>query len=396
MRFASAISTEFEIERGCRDAAGQCRDQLGGDADFAVVFVSPDMHGDLQRIGRIISDLLRPSGLVGCTGGGVIGNGREVEGRPALSVVAACMPGVELHARHLDADSLPDADAAPAHWHRLLGVGPEQARGFVLLPEPFSFPLGALLAGLDFAYPGVPKFGGIASGGERSRSNPLFLGAQVHDAGAVVLGLTGDVVVETLVAQGCKPFGRAGRITSAQETLLQAIEGKPTMRFLQEQLENLDAGELQLARENPLFLGIALDPFTVEEPGLGDYLIRNVTGFDPKSGCVRIGELLPVGRLVQFHLRDRHTSHHELRELLLQSRDSQRTHPAGALLFSCLGRGRTLYGEEGHDSRLFREVLGEVPIGGFFCNGEIGPVAGVTYVHGYTSSFGLFRARSSA
>ena len=66
--------------------------------------------------------------------------------------------------------------------------------------------------------------------------------------------------------------------------------------------------------------------------------------------------------------------------------------PAGALLFSCLGRGAYLYGRPDHDTEAFHRHLGEVPLGGFFCNGEIGPVRGTTFLHGYTSAFALFRS----
>lgn len=59
-------------------------------------------------------------------------------------------------------------------------------------------------------------------------------------------------------------------------------------------------------------------------------------------------------------------------------------------MFSCLGRGENLYEEPNFDSDLFRQYLGEIPLGGFFCNGEIGPIGGNTYLHGYTSVFGIF------
>ena len=107
-----------------------------------------------------------------------------------------------------------------------------------------------------------------------------------------------------------------------------------------------------------------------------------------------IGELLKEGQLVQFHLRDAETSAEDLTAVLeryaVENRENQ-VH--GALLFSCLGRGQYLYGRPNHDTDIFHEKLGPVPLGGFFCNGEIGPVSGTTFLHGYTSSFGIFRPR---
>ena len=107
----------------------------------------------------------------------------------------------------------------------------------------------------------------------------------------------------------------------------------------------------------------------------------------------RMGALLRRGQTVQFHLRDAHTSEEDLRHLLHQY-SPLRDKAKGALLFSCLGRGQFLYGRPDHDSRLFHGNVGPVPLGGFFCNGEIGPVAGTTYLHGYTSCFGVFRPKA--
>ena len=66
---------------------------------------------------------------------------------------------------------------------------------------------------------------------------------------------------------------------------------------------------------------------------------------------------------------------------------------SGALLFSCTGRGMGLYGQTDHDSNAFRRLVADVPVGGFFCDGEIGPVHNSTYVHGYTSAFAVFSER---
>src|SRR5262249_29734662 len=128
----------------------------------------------------------------------------------------------------------------------------------------------------------------------------------------------------------------------------------------------------------------------------GDFLIRNILGIEPRSGALVIGEIPQVERTVQFHLRDAATSADDLRLTLkryCEEHNEGDGQAAGALLFSCLGRGRHLYGRANHDSECFRQYLGEVPLGGFFCSGEIGPVGGTTFLHGYTSSFGIFREK---
>ena len=142
-----------------------------------------------------------------------------------------------------------------------------------------------------------------------------------------------------------------------------------------------------------LFLGVVMDEF-IDEPQQGDFLIRNVMGMDDRNGSLAIGEMLKEGQMVQFHLRDADTSAQDLAAVLERyAGDNRENSVQGALLFSCLGRGQYLYGRPNHDTDLFRDKLGAVPLGGFFCNGEIGPVSGTTFLHGYTSSFGIFRPR---
>ena len=389
MLFRSAISTDDDLGTACREAARKAKEALdGASPDLGLAFVST-RYGSLEHVPELLRDECGEIALAGCSGGGIIGAGLEVEGEPAVSVSLGSLPGVELHLRHLTVEELPDPDAAPTAWTSMLGAAAAQTKGLVVIPEPFTFPADRLLQGLDYAYPGVAKVGGLASGGDQPGQHSLFADTSCHHSGAVVLALCGAVELDTLVAQGCRPFGRAGRITSCENHHLIAVDGEPALQFLQGQIEGLPAGEVELVRSSPIFLGIGMDPFAVDSPGPGDFLIRNILGYDQDSGMMVIGQKLATGRHVQFHLRDRRSSAEDLREVLARSAPDGK--PQGALLFSCLGRGEHLYGEKGHDSRVFREVIGKVAIGGFFCNGEIGPIGGTTHLHGYTSSFALFR-----
>lgn len=396
MRFATAISTAANLETACLEAAERARRDLGaGRIDLCIVFVAAG-YPACEQVPQILGDALAPATLFGCTGGGILGGGDEVEGQLAVSITLARLPRVQIHAALVTDADLPDPDAPPSAWVERIGIAADSARGFVVIPEPFTFSAERLLGGLDYAYPGVPKIGGIASGSRHPGGHALFLDRSTHHGGALVVSFAGDVVIEPLVAQGCKPFGKVGRITEAEHNYLKRVDGQPAMGFLQEQLETLQGEELELARSTPVFLGIAMDPFTTRAPEPGDFLIRNLLGFDPRSGTLSVGELLSVGRAVQFHLRDASTSREDLRQVLERATRTGAPAARGALLFSCLGRGHHLYGERGHDSRLFRDLVGAVPLGGFFCNGEIGPVQGTTYLHGYTSSFALFRERPRA
>jgi small ligand-binding sensory domain FIST len=136
-----------------------------------------------------------------------------------------------------------------------------------------------------------------------------------------------------------------------------------------------------------------MDEFN-EEPKLGDFLVRNILGVDARSGGLAVGERLREGQSVQFHLRDAEASSLDLQSMLSQYvSDHQPGSEAGAMLFQCLGRGSYLFGRPDHDTDMFREMVGSIPLTGFFCNGEIGQVGGSTYLHGYTSSFGIFRPK---
>jgi small ligand-binding sensory domain FIST len=210
----------------------------------------------------------------------------------------------------------------------------------------------------------------------------------------VGVALSGNVVVDTLVAQGCRPVGELMRVTRCQGNILYELDGRPAFEAVQELFATLDEYDRRLAG-TALFVGVLMDEFR-DEPRVGDFLIRNLIGADPRRGALAVGEYLQEGMRVRFHLRDAETSAEDLHTMLKGYEKSSPETLSGALLFSCLGRGEGLYGLPNFDTGVFREHLGDVPVGGFFCNGEIGPVGGNTFLHGYTSSFGLFRPRTPA
>ena len=393
MKWASAISEQASLVSAINECVAAISAQLGDlPCDLAVAFVSADHFNDYDRVPRLIREKLGYPLVLGCSGGGIIGNGMEVEQRSAVSITAANLPGVSLVDFHLEGKQLPDLDAAPQSWEDLIQVTREQEPQFVVLADPFSFPVQNLLLGLDFAFERAAKIGGLASGGQRQGMNGLFLGDRVHHSGAVGVALHGNVAVDTVVAQGCRPIGKPMRITRSNKNLLEEVDGEAPLAVLRSLFRELSPRDQGLMR-NSLFLGVVMDEF-IDAPRQGDFLIRNVMGMDDQTGKLAIGEMLKEGQLVQFHLRDAETSAEDLMAVLDRYAADNRENPVqGALLFSCLGRGQYLYGRPNHDTDLFRDKLGPVPLGGFFCNGEIGPVSGTTFLHGYTSSFGIFRPR---
>ncbi len=388
MKWASALSTQPDLEAAFTEATAAIEQELEAlEADLVVAFVSPHHEASWRRLPEMLGARFTNAVQLGCTANGVVGGGREVEGSPALSVTVASLPGVDVLPFVVgpgDPSDLPEASTVLGQ----LAEDPDSGTPhFVLLPDPFSCAVEPLLGLLDRAFPSSTKIGGLASGGRQPHGNLLWSGDDVTTEGAVGVALRGALRLETLVAQGCRPIGEPGFVTSCRDNLLFELDGKRPVEVLQELYETAEPRDRELFRHS-LFLGVGMREGETEYH-VGDFLIRNLLEIDRASGAITVAAQLEQGSVAQFHLRDAETSTQDLEAHLADlSRESA---PEGALLFSCLGRGEHLYGQPDHDSRAFTSRCGPVPLGGFFCNGEIGPVQGRTFLHGYTSSFALFR-----
>ena len=392
MRWASALSGKESTDDAVAEAAGGVRSALRGEApDLLVAFLSPHHLRSGTRLPALLATQFPGALLAGCSGGGVIGAGHEVEDAPAFSLTGAALPGVRLLPFHLDQSELP-AGAGAQEWRTAIGIDPAQRPCFLLLADPLTLDASALVQGLDVAYPAASKFGGLASGGTGPGANRLFLGDRTFRRGVAGVALSGNIAVETIVAQGCRPIGNPLIVTRCQGNVVQELDSQPPLEVLRELYGSLPARDQELFRTS-LFVGVEMRQDQVEYRA-GELLVRNLVGMDPDSGALAIGAPLHPMQVVQFLLRDARTATEDLARMLDRSA-ARRSPPAGALLFSCLGRGAHLFGRPDHDTDLFREKVGQVPLGGFFCNGEIGQVGGATFLHGYTSSFALFREAAS-
>jgi small ligand-binding sensory domain FIST len=379
------------VERAQRHARERRPDE--GDRrpllDLALLFVSPHHRGGYEDVLTRVHDRLGPRTLLGCTAAGVIGGGQEVEQRPAIALVGASLPGVALRTFHVEDEDLPTPDAGPAAW---IGAAPSPTPNLIVLADPSTMDPRELLQGIDFAYPGSVTVGGLASG---RRADPLFLDRGLVTGGAVGVALQGDIVVDTVVAQGCRAIGEAMTVTRCHHNIIEAVDDKPPLEVLGELFEELPERDKELLQTS-LHIGVASTGLLGEDRP-HDWLIRNVIGADPQRGALAVGALLRPGQRVRFHLRDAQAAGDDLESLLGRYASSPPgTAPRGALLFSCTGRGRTLYGRGNHDSDALGRHLGAtLPVGGFFCGGEIGPIGGATHLHGYTSAFAIFREASA-
>ncbi|MGB7085136.1 MAG: FIST N-terminal domain-containing protein, partial [Phormidesmis sp.] len=217
MKWASAISTHASLETAIKEVTQQASAQLGAKADLALVYVSVAFASEYARLLPLLREQLPVAHLIGCSGSGVIGMAdgfpEEVEEGPALSLTLAHLPNVEIQSFHLTAADLPDLDSPPESWSSLIGVAPEQRPSFVLMADPFSSGTSELLQGMDFAYPGSTKIGGLAGVESFNRSSGLFCNKKLHREGVVGVALSGEIVLDTIVAQGCRPIGALYRVS---------------------------------------------------------------------------------------------------------------------------------------------------------------------------------------
>lgn len=391
MQWANALSTRPSLEAAITEVVERAVSSLTAPPDLGLVFISSAFGSEYSRLLPLLAEKLSVPVLIGCSGGGVIGTTdmgqtQELEAEAALSLTLAHLPGVDLQVFHVVAEELPDLDSSPDAWIDLIGVPPSPTPQFILLSGSFSSGINDLLQGLDFAYPGSVTIGGQASAGGMSGRLALFCNDRLYREGTVGLALSGNIVLETIVAQGCRPIGEPMQVTKAERNIILELDEQVPLVVLREVIANLTETERMLAQHS-LFVGVAMDGF---KPSLqqGDFLIRGILGVDPSAGAIAIGDRVRPGQRLQFHLRDAETSATDL-EFLLEQYQSQHPDEASAtaaLMFACVGRGEGLYGKPNFDSELFRRYIKDIPVGGFFCNGEIGPVAGSTFLHGYTLS----------
>jgi len=399
MQWANALSTRPSLESAVAEVVERATETLRSSADLGLVFISSAFTSEYPRLLPLLQERLSVPVLIGCGGGGIIGKNplgqtQELEGLPALSLSLAHLPGVKVQAFHISLETLPDLDSPPDAWVELLGVPSSTTPQFILLSDPFSSGVNDLLMGLDFAYPESVKVGGQASSSSMPGRIGLFCNDQLYHEGTVGVALSGNIVLETIVAQGCRPIGKPYRVSKAERNILMELEEQPPLVVLRTLIESLSEKDRQLAQHS-LFVGVVRDEFK-QDLEQGDFLIRNLLGVDPQVGAIAIGDRVRPGQRVQFHLRDAQTSSEDLEWLLQRYQKQAQSHEAvGALMFSCQGRGEGLYRKPNFDSQLFGRYLKDIPLGGFFCGGEIGPVGGSTFLHGYTSVFGICRQKAS-
>jgi small ligand-binding sensory domain FIST len=349
---------------------------------LAVLFASAHFLGSAEALVAAVAERTGPLPLIGCVGEAVAGGSREVESEPAVSLwLGADLGPVETFA--MEYIRTPSGGAYGGYRF------PREPQGaHLMICDPYTFPADALLAHLNEQVPGAMVMGGMASAALRPGQSRLFLDGRVLSQGAVGVHLP-QAEVHPLVAQGCRPVGTAYIVTGAEGNVIGELGGRPPLIRLQEIAAALPRRDQELLARG-ILLGVVIDEYRVE-PGQGDFLIRGVVGADPESGAIAVGDEIQVGQTVQFHVRDAESADEDLRRALQRELDALGGRsPAGALLFTCNGRGSRMFAEPDHDARLIATMLGDIPLAGFFCAGELGPVGGQNFLHTFTASVALF------
>ena len=385
-KFSNALITNAnwsaEVEKSCQTLI----EDIVVSPDIVIVFVSPHFADEFQEIADAIQETLQPINMIGCVGDSIVSGDREIEGDPAITIWAAALPDTKIETSYLFLERVPDGGfISGTEELSLEQITALAESALIVLGEPFSFPPNLLLSQLAADYPELRVLGGVASGFQQPAKNLVLVNGTVYCEGAAGLLIDGRVKVHSVVSQGCRPIGDRSVITKVERNLVLELGGKPAMQVLEEMFIRLPTSDKDLMSKG-FFLGRVISEYQ-DDYEMGDFLIRNVMGMDNERGAVVVNDYFQVGQTVQFQVRDEESASNELRQLL------KKTEPAGVkggLIFTCNGRGTRLFAEPDHDAGVIKEAVGEIPVAGFFAQGEIGPVGGENHIHGYTASVVLF------
>ena len=383
MAFAAAVSEHPLATHAVGEVIGQVLETLGDEPDLAVLFVTGAFAGATDDIAHTVRHLLRPAALAGTTAVSVLAGEREIEARPGVALFAASWGG-RLRTGGRGARAVRFEAQREGEGWRLSGTDDVAVDGatLILLADPFSFPVEGFLDELHRRAPGLTVVGGLASAAVGPGQNRLVADAMVADHGAVGIFLPPGTPISAVVSQGCRSVGDPLVVTSSSGNLVEQIAGEPALDRVMETAQAATSADRALMAAG-LHLGVVIDEAR-EDFGQADYLIRGVLGADRATGAVAVGAEVEVGTTVCFQVRDAASADQDLRDTLAGLEG------AAALVFTCNGRGAGFFGVEDHDAATICGHVGGGATAGMFSAGEIGPVGGRPFVHGFAASILLF------
>ena len=369
----AAIAAGFGEGGDWQEALGQVRSALaeaGGTATTGVVYVSDSVA---DRLPEIVEALTADTGITdwaGTVGMGVCGTGRAAFGRPAVAAAAFDFPQAAVRLVPGVREDAGEAGAGLANW----AAG--QARATALLhADPRNRSMGEIVADLSETL-GAFTVGGIASAEGRTAQ----LAGAVEEG--VVSGLVfGEAVgVVSGLSQGCTPIGPSHTVTRSHNNLVLEIDGEPAFDVL---CSDLGFNTIARIREAAPWLHAARP---VPGSSEADYLVRNIVGLDAQDGIVALGTLIDPGERLIFVRRDPAAAEADLRRMLRGAKARLSRPAQGGVYVSCLARGPYMFGSEDRELEIVREEIGDLPLAGFFANGEFSGGR----IYGYTGVITLF------
>lgn len=395
LRFASATSDAADTKAALGQLVHELRPKLAGPIDLMMVFATLDHLDGFAMIHDFLAEALGPRTLAAATCEGVLGMQREYESGPAISVLAATMPGARVEPIRIHESDWPGVLDSEQGLAETLRLDADALRCAVLLPDAFSTPaVVKMLPMCAEHYPKAVMVGGMAGGSRKRGEGRLMIDGRIQRNGAVGLAIGGDIHVSTAVSQGCQPVGRSYIITRASNHYVQELGGQGVVAVIGDVIASMTDAERERAQTHGLLVGRVINEYK-DRFGRGDFLIRSILGVDQEAGVMAVGDPdIRMGQTLQFHIRSPQTAETDLRLML----DMQKLHgpAAGALLFTCNGRGTRLFDTPDTDVKIVHDALGDVPLAGFFAAGEIGRVGDQSFVHGHTASMVLFRPTDQA
>jgi small ligand-binding sensory domain FIST len=353
-----------------REAAKSCLAQLGpGAASLGFLYVTDVLADHVEAILDVFRRQTGVAHWVGTAGMGICATGREYLDEPAM---AAMVGDFEPDSFRVFSGIATEGDVSVA----ALKCGNAASNFAIVHADPHNPHVARLVGALAEKMESGFLVGGLTSS---RRRNPQIADG-VTEGGLSGVGFTDGVTVATRLTQGCSPIGPKRVITACQRNVIVSIDGEPALDVFKE-----DIGEI-LARDLNRVGGHIFAGLPISGSDTGDYLVRNLVGIDPAHKLIAIGDLVEPGTGILFCRRDGGTARDDMVRMLESIRQGLFTQPGGGVYYSCLGRGEGLFGRDSAELKMIREALGEFPLVGFFCNGEISH----NRLYGYTGVLTLF------
>lgn len=353
------------------DALVSCISQLGEispAANLGFVYVSDRMVGHLAEIVARLKQLTGVTHWVGSSGIGICCTNQEYLDQSAMAVMLGSFPPGSFRVvptlRTVEEvrSALAPGDGVP--YFGIVHADPENPNVPELLPEFASRMESGFVVG------------GITS----SRSQPLQVADEVTHGGLSGVVFSAQVGVSTRLTQGVSPLGKPHVVTECDRNVISQLDHRPALAVLREEI-----GELLFRDPNRMaeyvFVGLPI-------PGsdTGDYVVRNLVGMDMDQQLLAISEYVQPGMALMFCRRDGASAVEDMQRMLDSMQAGLTGAPSGGLYFSCLGRGESLFGPGSAELKMISQTLGDIPIVGFFANGEISH----DRIYGYTGVLTLF------